>query len=102
MLEYKLQFLFSDMDVLQTEIKLKTDKLKTIQDQFGFMESGLLKQKDRYACGLLTNHRDMLGNTLQEQDQGHICLCRISCICFMRKFGLRLVIAYTEYDFVYF
>ena len=50
MLEYKLQFLFSDMEVLQTEIKLKTDKLKTIQDQFGFMESGLLKQKDRYVC----------------------------------------------------
>ena len=46
----KLQFLFSDMDVLQTEIKLKTDKLRTIQDQFGFMESGLLKQKDRCVC----------------------------------------------------
>ena len=62
------------MEVLQTKIKLKTDKLKTIQDQFGFMESGLLKQKDRYACGLLTNQRDMLGNTLQEQDQGQVSL----------------------------
>ena len=41
-------FTILDIEVLERELKAKTTRIGTLEEQFGLMENGLLKQKQRF------------------------------------------------------